>query len=174
MFRRITWLLLLAVSTLCVPAWAADADKPLRLLFLGDRGHHQPRARFEQLAPVFAPRGIELTYTEDVRNLDGKRLESYDGLIVYANIDELAPDQEAALLKFVADGKGFIPLHCASFCFRNSEKYVELVGAQFQRHGTGTFRTTFTEAAAEHPITRGFRGFESWDETYVQIGRAHV
>lgn len=167
MFRRTMWLLLLAVSSLSVPARAADADKPLRLLFLGDRGHHQPRARFEQLAPVFAPRGIELTYTEDLRNLDGKRLEPYDGLIVYANIDELAPDQEAALLKFVADGKGFIPLHCASFCFRNSEKYVELVGAQFQRHGTGTFRTTFTEAAAGHPITRGFRGFESWDETYV-------
>ena len=61
--------------------------------------------------------------------------------------------------------KGFIPLHCASYCFLNSPKYIELVGAQFQRHGTGTFRTILAEG--EHPIMRGFGGFESWDETYV-------
>lgn len=169
MLRRTILLGLLTIAAINTgtSAWAADADKPLKLLFLGDRGHHQPKARYEQLAPVLTPRGIELTYTEDVRALETKRLAAYDGLIVYANIDELPSDQEAALMKFVADGKGFVPLHCASFCFRNSEKYVELVGAQFQRHGTGTFRTTFTEAAADHPITRGFRGFESWDETYV-------
>ena len=78
---------------------------------------------------------------------------------------KIAPEQEQALLDYVAGGKGLIPLHCASYCFLNSPKYIELVGAQFQRHGTGTFRTILAEG--EHPITRGFGGFESWDETYV-------
>src|SRR5262245_32377651 len=55
---------------------------------------------------------------------------------------------------------------CApSYCFLNSPKYVELVGAQFLRHGTGVFRTTI--AAPDHPVMKGYRGFESWDETYV-------
>src|SRR5439155_16247046 len=110
-------------------------------------------------------RNIDVVYTDKVEALNSKLLSSYDGLIVYANIDAIAPAQEQALLDFVAGGKGFIPLHCASYWFRNSPKYVELVGAQFQRHGTGTFRTTL--AAADHPLLKGFRGFESWDETYV-------
>ena len=41
---------------------AADST-PLKLLYLGDNGPHQPRARFGQLQPVLKPRGIELEYT---------------------------------------------------------------------------------------------------------------
>ncbi len=37
----------------------ATADD-LNVLFLGDRGHHQPRVRFAQLQPVRADRGIRL------------------------------------------------------------------------------------------------------------------
>jgi putative membrane-bound dehydrogenase-like protein len=137
----------------------------IHLLFLGDNGHHQPRERFSQLQPVLARRGIDLTYTDQVDDLNSKTLTPYQGLIIYANTTKISPEQEKALLDFVESGKGFIPLHCASYCFLNSPKYVDLVGAQFLRHGTGTFRTTIAEA--NHPIMKGFSGFESWDETYV-------
>ncbi len=110
----------------------ADAPKPLKILFLGDNGHHQPALRFRQLAPVMAARGIELTYTDKVESLNPKTLAGYDGLIIYANTTTITPDQEKALLDYVAGGKGFIPLHCASYCFLNSPKYIELVGAQFK------------------------------------------
>jgi len=138
---------------------------PIRILFLGDKGHHQPAARFRQLQPVMAERGIDLTYTESMSALDPKVLNRYDGLLVYANIEKIAPDQEKALLDYVANGKGFIPLHCASFCFLNSPQCIELIGAQFKRHGTGTFSTTV--AVPDHPILKGLDRFESWDETYV-------
>jgi hypothetical protein len=134
-------------------------------LFLGDQGHHQPRERFGDLEPVLAARGIDLTYTEDAACLDGEKLSSYDGLIVFANITELRPEGENALLDYVASGRGFIPIHCASYCFLNSPAYVELVGAQFLRHGTGVFRDAIAEP--EHPSVKGFGGFQSWDETYV-------
>src|SRR5437773_3235962 len=153
----------------CLAFWLAVpgtlAAEPLKLLFLGDNGHHQPAARFAQLQPVMKERGIELTYSDRVEDLNGATLGKYDGLMVYANTTRISPEQEQALLDYVAGGKGFIPLHCASYCFLNSPKYIELVGAQFQRNGTGTFRTIPSEA--EHPILRGFGGFESWDETYV-------
>ena len=106
-----------------------------------------------------------ITYTEELDVLSPEGLAPYDVLIVYANIEVIEADQEAALLDFVASGKGLVPLHCASYCFLNSDAWVELVGAQFQRHGTGTFRTTITDRA--HPVTRGTLAFESWDETYV-------
>jgi putative membrane-bound dehydrogenase-like protein len=114
---------------------------------------------------VLAARGIDLTYTDRVESLNSKTLAAYDGLMAYANISAIAPAQEKNLLDYVAGGKGFIPIHCASYCFLNSPKYVELVGAQFLQHGTGVFRTTV--AAADHPLVRGYHGFESWDETYV-------
>src|SRR3982751_1989241 len=163
MIRIVT--LLVAIGCLLGGLSPAPAAEPLKLLFLGDNGHHQPAARFKQLAPVMKERGIELTYSDKVEDLNAETLGKYAGLIVYANTTKISPEQEQALLDFVAGGKGFVPLHCASYCFLNSPKYIELVGAQFQRHGTGTFRTTIAEP--EHPLMQGFAGFESWDETYV-------
>ncbi len=109
----------------------ADAAEPIKILFLGDNGHHRPADRFRQLQPVLAKRGIALTYTENADSLDPKILSGYDGLMVYANTTEISPPQERALFDFIESGKGLIALHCASYCFLNSPKYVELVGAQF-------------------------------------------
>jgi putative membrane-bound dehydrogenase-like protein len=144
----------------------AAEPAPLKLLFLGDNGHHRPARRFAELAPVMEKRKIELTYIDDpAKALSAETLAKYDGLVLYANIDKIAPEQEKALIDFVEGGKGFIPLHCASFCFRNSAKFVELVGAQFQRHGGEVFRVE--NADPQHPIMKGYGGFESWDETYI-------
>src|SRR5438874_2686703 len=154
-------LLSLLALLLAAPAFAAEPPK-LKVLFLGDTAGHQPATRFKTLQPVFAKRNIELTYTDKLDDLNAKNLADYDGLLIYANHTKIAPEQEKALLDFVAAGKGFIPLHCASYCFLNSSKYTDLVGAQFLRHGTGVFRTTM--AQPDHPIMKGFRGFESWDE----------
>src|SRR5258708_33566146 len=100
-----------------------------------------------------------------MKALSADTLAKYDALLIYANTVKITPDQEAALLDYVASGKGFMPIHCASYCFLNSPKYVELVGAQFQSHGTGTFKTTVAEP--NHPILKGLPDFESWNETYV-------
>ncbi len=156
----------LALVVLCLASAVSGADQaPIRVLFLGDNGPHRPAERFAELAPVLAKRGIEFTYTDNAADLSAQTLGKYDGLLIYANTTEITPEQEQALLDYVASGKGFIPLHCASYCFLNSPRYIELVGAQFQKHGTGVFRTQLAEA--EHAVTEGYRPFESWDETYV-------
>ncbi len=152
-----------AALILCSPSIGLTAD--IQILFLGDHGHHHPADRFAQLQPVLEQRGIHLTYTDKISDLNPETLSHYDGVILYANIGQRYPEQEQALFDYVSKGHGFIPIHCASFCFLNSEQYVELVGAQFQRHGTGVFRSTITQS--DHPIMRGFDGFTSWDETYV-------
>jgi putative membrane-bound dehydrogenase-like protein len=158
--RLATLALLLCAS----PTFAADPPK-LKVLFLGDNAGHAPATRFKLLQPVLAARGIELTYTDKVDDLNAANLDKYDGLAIYANHTKITADQEKALLDYVAAGKGFIPIHCASYCFLNSDEYVKLVGAQFRTHGTGTFRTEITKP--DHPIMKGFSSFSSWDETYV-------
>ena len=142
--------------------------EPLQLIFLGDQGHHQPSRRAGELLPVLQERGIQVQYSEDVEAvLSDKGLEGLDGVILYANIDNLGDQQAEALLRFVSRGGGFIPLHCASFCFRNQPEVVALMGAQFQRHGAGVFSVEASEAASNHPLMQGYSSFESWDETYV-------
>ena len=174
-------ILLGAVATLTgmsqsVPQQPADSSRswvspgsapPLRLLFLGDEAAHQPRTRYQIIRPVLAARGIHLDYTDSLESLHPKTLSRYDGLIIYANHPRISPEQEKALIEYVTSGKGFIPIHCASYCFLNSPRYVALVGAQFRSHGTGVFRPRVV--CPDHPIMQGYEPFNSWDETYVHI-----
>ena len=137
----------------------------IKVLFLGDQGHHRPADRAAQITPALASRGIAVTYTEKLTDLNPETLARYDALLIYANTTEISRDQENALLNYVENGGGFVPVHCASYCFLNSPRYIALVGAQFLRHGTGEFETKIVDP--DHPIMRGFSPFKTWDETYV-------
>lgn len=156
-------LLLALVATAATPTLLRAED--LRLLFLGDNGPHQPERRFQDLAPALKIRGIHLDYTDRMEDLNRDKLNQYDGLVLYANIDRIEDERAEALLDYVAGGKGFVPLHCATFCWRNNPEMVALMGAQFKRHGGRVFTTQI--AASDHPVMDGFGGFASWDETYV-------
>lgn len=160
---RLALVLLFGVCT-AVKSSAAEAGE-LRVLFLGDNGHHRPSDRFKQIQPVLNGRGIELTYTDSLEDLNFAKLAGYDALAIFANHTRIAPEQEAALLRFVEQGGGLVALHCASFCFLNSDAYIELVGGQFKSHGMGTFKETIVKP--DHPIMKGIEAIESWDETYV-------
>lgn len=156
----------LMLATLSPACLAAErGSNTIRVLFLGDRGHHKPADRVAQLQPVFTQRNIELTYSESMADLNPGRLAQFDCLMIYANTTRISPEQETAMMDFVAAGGGLAPVHCASYCFLNSSNYIELVGAQFRRHGTGTFKETFVKA--DHPVMTGLSAIESWDETYV-------
>ena len=83
---------------------------------------------------------MRLTYTDQLSDLNPATLARYDALVIYANHTRISPEQEKALLDYVESGHGLVPIHCASFCFLNSPKYIELVGGQFKSHGTGRFQ----------------------------------
>jgi len=156
--------LILVAAIVALIAAPVDAAG-LNLLFMGDNGHHLPARRFQEIAPALKERGIHLKYTDRMADLNPKTLRQFDGLVLYANIDRIEDAQAKALLDYVASGKGFIPLHCATFCWRNNSEIVALMGAQFKRHGGQVFKTEI--AAKPHPVIRGFGGFTSWDETYI-------
>src|SRR6266496_1622507 len=141
----------------------------IRVLFLGDDGHHRPTDRFKQLEPVLRGRGIALDYTASLDDLTPAKLAGYDCLVIYANWTEISAGQEKALLDFVAAGGGLVAVHCASYCFLNSPKYIELVGGQFQTHGTGVFKESIVKP--DHAVMTGLSPIESWDETYVHTNQ---
>ncbi|HEV8606796.1 MAG TPA: PVC-type heme-binding CxxCH protein [Tepidisphaeraceae bacterium] len=140
-------------------------SRRIKVLFLGDNGHHQPLERLRQIHSNFSRRGIDFTYTERLIDLNPTNLNRYDALLVYANIERITPDAEKSILDYVKAGHGYVPIHCASYCFLNSKPLTELTGARFKSHGTGTFKETW--AATDHPILKGLAPIQSWDETYV-------
>lgn len=144
-----------------------DGPRRLELFFLGhDSKHHDSELLAGILAQEYFPEGMNITYSVDPEDLTRPDLQRYDGLILYANHDSISPAQEKALLDFVASGKGFIPLHSASYCFRNSPEVVALIGGQFKSHGGGAFSAEIVKP--DHPAMAGVTAFETeWDETYV-------
>ncbi|MEZ4701153.1 MAG: ThuA domain-containing protein [Rhodothermales bacterium] len=170
---RLAFLLLVAMggcqsaAELKTPAAPAPArDFPLHVLFVGDHGHHAPSDRMLQVLPHLASRSIFLTYTDDLRDLNAGNLAHYDVVALYANYEgDMPAEAERALVAFVEQGGGFVPIHSAAGNFRTSDAFIDLVGGAFESHKTDTFRTD--DVLPDHPAMRGVPNFESWDETYV-------
>src|SRR5207237_4669444 len=142
------------------------APRKIEILFLGHNSPHHNSAKFEpMLKEALASEPFNFTYTADLKDLNDANLAKYDELMIYANHTKIEPEQEKALLDFVAGGKGFLPLHSASFCFQNSPAYIALVGAQFQRHKTGEFVTDIVKP--DHQVMLGSQPFQVWDESSV-------
>jgi putative membrane-bound dehydrogenase-like protein len=143
--------------------------KPARrgeVLFLGNLSkHHDANKYAPWLAIKLFESGINLTYTNDINELNAENLSKYDGLIIYANYDTISPTQESALKNFVQGGKGLIALHSAAGCFKNSEWYVNAVGGQYKSETTGKFIAKITNS--QHPVMKGLVEFETKDEQYV-------
>ena len=144
-----------------------SGPRRLEILFLGHKTnqHHNSEKLASILLREYFKSGINISFTTDPDDLNKANLAHYDGLIVYANHDSISKSQEKALLDFVRGGKGFIALHCASFCFRNSAEVVEMIGGQFKSHKYDTFPTVILKP--DHQVMKGIPAFTTVDETYV-------
>jgi putative membrane-bound dehydrogenase-like protein len=174
--NRIPLLLVLGIATGSL-AQSLVTPRPearrLEVLFFGapTQNHpgHDPITRYMVLKKHLGDDGINVSYVEDpAEAFDPGTLERYDALLMYGNWAQRGPmpeEQERALLEFVEDGGGFLPIHCASACYSGSEDFVNLVGGAFKSHKSGVFAPETVNA--DHPVTRAYHGFEAWDETYV-------
>ncbi|HEX8041118.1 MAG TPA: ThuA domain-containing protein, partial [Chryseosolibacter sp.] len=161
---RLLAVLLAASLFSCQPE--KSGPRRIEILFLGHNSEHHNSARYLPiLGSALSREGINFTYTDDPEDLNKATLADYDAVMIYANHEKITPAQEEALLDFVEQGKGFIPVHCASFCFQNSPKYISLVGGQFLKHDTATFVATIVNH--DHLAIQSVDTFSTWDETYV-------
>ncbi|BCU78355.1 PVC-type heme-binding CxxCH protein [Luteolibacter sp. LG18] len=170
-----TSFLLIARMASAAPAGVVmpqENARRLEVLFFGaptaNGPHHDPIERYREAKKHLGVSGINLSYSESLADLNPSELNRYDAVLLYGNWPKVTGDQQKAitsLVEYVEAGHGFLPIHCASACFENSDAYLGLVGGHFKSHGTGVFKTTIVDA--NHPVMRGFEGFETWDETYV-------
>ena len=167
--KTILLILLGALVPLCE---ANDKDGPIRVLFLGHAGagpgqaSHQPGAMYPHLAEALGRDAIYFDYVDTPMAGFGDRdkLFRYDAVLIYANHQTLDRALWKNLKEFVEQGGGFVPVHCASWCFQNILEYDQLVGGRFRSHKTGVFSPK--TVAPDHPAIAGVPKLEAWDETY--------
>ena len=136
------------------------------VLFLGHNSQHHDSQKYAPwLSIKLFKSGVNLTYTNNLSDLNKDNLSKYDGIVIYANHETIAPEQETALRDFVEGGKGLIALHSAAGCFKNSQWYLNTIGGQFAAHGEGDFTGKIVNS--KHDVMKGILEFTTWDETYV-------
>lgn len=126
----IRFMLGVAVTLVLVPvtAIAQESAGKIKILFLGDNGHHRPVERFRQLQPALAERGIEVVYTDKAEALTPKILYSCHGLLVYANLVSITPEQEKALLDHRSTERQQLSFtQCLEFADRTDEWCAPIV-----------------------------------------------
>jgi len=118
------------------------------------------------LQQALGPNAIYFDYVTSVEAALGDidYLNRFDALLLYANHEEISSDQWKNLNSFINSGGGFLPVHCASWCFQNEPGFDQLVGGRFAGHKKGVFKVRTVEH--EHPAVKGIPELEAWDETY--------
>ncbi len=161
-------LLLPILVSLFASAQAAERTGPIRVLFLGHEArHHDSGAYAPMLMQALGREAIWFDYvtSPEAAFADAEFLDRFDAVLLYANHERIDPAHWANLKAFIEGGRGFVPVHCASWCFQNIPEYDQVVGGRFDRHGTAVFRPK--TIAPDHEAIQNVPGFEAWDETYV-------
>ncbi len=158
----------LALAVFAAPKAKAEAKAgAIRVLFLGHESeHHNSNKFYPMLAKGLGRDAIYFDYVTSVEEAlgDAAYLSKFDALLLYANHGKITPGQWKNLKTYVEGGGGFVPVHCASWCFGNEPGFDQLVGGRFASHKAGVFTTKIIDP--KHPAMAGVKEFEAWDETY--------
>jgi type 1 glutamine amidotransferase len=80
----------------------------------------------------------------------------------------MTPEQERAVVRFVAGGGGFLNLHNALALYPAGGPYLTLLGGRYTGHGP-LERLRVEVADRGHPVTRGVRDFSVADEQHTPL-----
>ena len=135
----------------------------------GFRHDSIPLAR-EVMSGLAASSGaFTVNATEDLSSITATTLAAYDVLFFALTTGELefTPDQKAAIVTFVSQGKGFLGVHSASDTLYEWSDYGRLVGAYFKEHPWTQAATVIVEDTS-NPSTIGLgNGFSITEEFYT-------
>ena len=149
------------------PSFSAEPG-PVRVLFLGHEAqNHRSDLYYPMLAKALGREAIYFDYvtSPEAAFNDAAYLNKFDAVLLYANHEKITPKQWKNLKAFVENGGGFVPVHCASWCFQNEPEFDKMVGGRFANHKGAIFKLKTLKP--NHGAVKDVPEFEAWDETYV-------
>jgi type 1 glutamine amidotransferase len=151
------------------------------LIVRGGWAGHDPVAATDLFVPVLQANEffVDIEDTPEVY-ADADVMARYDLIVQCVTMGSATVDEVSGLRAAIAGGAGFAGWHGGVIdSFRQSTDYLQLLGAQFAAHPHAaedrgrtdveayrTYTVHFTDAGAEHPITRGVDDFEVTTEQY--------
>ena len=165
--KRLTQLTVL----FCTLALSLSAA-PLKVLFFSGGGKnpetgHNGRMNHHKLIPDFLRSGIDLTYSDQLEDLNPQTLARYEAVLMYRGGTVGKPERIQALIDYVEAGGGLVAIHHTCGAFDGDDDFIQLIGGEFARHGSGIFTATHAPGQEDHPALGGIEPFATWDETYV-------
>jgi putative membrane-bound dehydrogenase-like protein len=148
----------------------------LEVLFLGgpaaEGSADAPVERYRVLKKQLGVDGINLSYSEDLADIDRAVLDQYDAVLIHSRWDGvLAAERETVLTSWVEAGGGLLAVNSVPAAFAASDGFAKLIGGRAKPGSDEAFRSTI--AAPEHPLMRGFDGFEATDQALThELGAA--
>ncbi|MGC6432144.1 MAG: ThuA domain-containing protein [Jejuia sp.] len=149
----------------------------MRLIILTGSNNHDWKGTTQQLQKMYLETGqFEVDVTESPDTLGYEDFEKYDAVLSNWNpFPENKKDwpklTKEGLMKYVAEGGGFVLFHASSATFYDWPEFHELIGGTWgkkTRHGKITeHKIVFTDKT--HPITKGIEDFWITDELWVNL-----
>lgn len=168
---------LAAVLTLTISLVAAG---PVRILVITG-GHDYKGEEFNrmlaELSPQISFQIAELPAAYEMF-LPSNR-DKYDVLVFYHMWQEISEEQKSALAATISEGKPLVVLHHSICAYDDWPEYWNIIGGKYFHRATTFNRKEYAAcsyihdihfrvktAGNSHPVTKGIRDFDIFDETY--------
>ena len=156
------------------PARRAEPLRPLRITLVAGPKDHGPG---EHDYPAWQKSWAELLGRAEAVTVstawqwpDREQLEGADVLMFNCWNHDWSPRRYEDLDRYLARGGGIVVIHAACIADTDPESLAKRTGLAAQPKRTkyrhGPLELTVNAAAADHPVTRGFRAARFVDETY--------
>jgi type 1 glutamine amidotransferase len=179
--------------------WTARAQTPKRRILMFTRsqtfehsvikrGKNNELSLAENIVKDLGDKhGFEVTFSKDGRDFLPETIGKYDGFLFETTGDltkeggdknpPMPVEGKKALLKAIADGKGFVGSHCASDTFHSQgrpyenqegeklDPYIAMLGGEFIRHGAQQ-KSWMRVVDDKFPGAEGLKDFEMHEEWY--------
>ncbi|MDQ6479415.1 ThuA domain-containing protein [Dyadobacter sp. LHD-138] len=109
-------------------------------------------------------------------------VEKFDALVFYDMYDSITPSQKQAYVQLLQKGKAMIFLHHALVSYQGWDEFQRIIGGKYYEKATlvkgDTVKSSYQHDVIipvkienhEHPVTKGLRDFQIYDEVYGNFG----
>jgi len=178
--RKVFTVIALIAALLVFNSGLSTAKTPIRILVItGGHGYDKPsfNEMLNSLGDQITNQVAELpaAYDQFLPENRGK----YDVLVFYHMWQKITPEQEQIFAACIREGKPLVVLHHSICAFDEWPEYWNIVGGKYFHKPTTVdgkeyaacsyihdIRFVVNVAKKKHPVTKGVKDFEIFDETY--------
>jgi len=178
--RTLLSIAILSLSVLLFSVRNGDAKPQIRILVVTG-GHNYNKTTFNEmlnsLGKNITSQVVEFPAAFD--QFQPEKRNNYDVLVFYHMWQKITPEQEKVFAGCIREGKPLVVLHHSICAFDEWPEYWKIVGGKYFHKPTTVDGKEYAActyihdlhfkvnvAKKKHPVTKGVKDFEIFDETY--------